>query len=165
MNAKLKKILAILIVSVILSTVMAYAAPGDNNDPLVTLSYITDVLMPELESQIAKKVNSEVKSAISNVETGTGASSSDGFALVNLKSNYSIIGDEGTELVVRSGLGKIIATSQGGVADLTSGVDLANGADAPLNHHLLIPRSDKRGITFSTDAIVLVKGTYSVSKN
>ncbi len=164
MNAKVKKILAILIVSAILSTVMAYAAPGDNNDPLVTLSYITDVLMPELESQISKKVTNEVKSAISNADLGS-ASSSDGFALVNIKSDYSIIGDEGTELVVRSGIGKIVATAQGGVADLTAGVDLASGTDVPLNHHLLIPRSDKRGIKFSSDAIVLVKGTYSVSKN
>ncbi len=164
MNAKLKKILAILIVTAILSTVMAYAAPGDNNDPLVTLSYITDVLMPDLESQISKKVTSEVKSAMSDADDGTGASS-DGFALVNINSDYSIIGDEGTELVVRSGSGKIVATAQGGVADLTAGVDLANGTDAPLNHHLLVPRSDKRGIEFSTNAIVLVKGTYSVSKN
>lgn len=164
MNAKAKKILAIIVVSVILSTVMAYAAPGDNNDPLVTLSYITDVLMPDLESQIAKKVTNEVKSAVSNIQTGTGATS-DSFALVNIKAGYSIIGDEGTELVVRSGAGKIVATSQGGVADLTLGIDLANSADAPLNHHLLVPRSDKRGIEFSSDAIVLVKGTYSVSKN
>ncbi len=164
MNAKLKKVLAILIVSAILSTVMAYAAPGDNNDPLVTLSYITDVLMPELESQISRKVESEVKSAMSDVEAGTGASS-DGFALVNINSDYSIIGDEGTEIVVRSGAGKIVATSQGGVADLTAGVDLADSTDVPLNHHLLIPRSDKRGIKFSSDAIVLVKGTYSVSRN
>ncbi len=164
MNAKLKKILTILIVTAILSTVMAYAAPGDNNDPLVTLSYITDVLLPDLESQISKKVTNEVKSAISNADIGSG-SSSDGFALVNIKSDYSIIGDEGTEFVVRSGTGKIVATSQGGVADLTDGIDLANGTDAPLNHHLLIPRSDKRGIKFSSDAIVLVKGTYSVSKN
>ncbi len=167
MKQKLKTILAAILVCTLASAVMAFAAPGDDGDPLVTLSYITDILLPDIDSRIDKKVNTSVSEAIGNLDVSapTGDAASESFTLVNIKSGYRIIGAEGTELVLRSGEGSIVATAQGGVADLTSGADLANGTPAPLNHHLLTPRSDARGISFTTDAIVLVKGTYTVSKN
>ncbi len=167
MKQKFKMIIAAVLACTLASAIMAVAAPGDDSDPLVTLSYITDVLLPDIDSRIDKKVSTSVNEAVSglDVSTPSGETASESFTLVNIKPGYKIIGAEGTEFVLRAGKGSIVATSQGGVADLTSGSDLANGLDAPLNHHLLIPRSDSRGMTFTTDAIVLVKGTYTVSKN
>ncbi len=154
---KIKTTLIFVVVCLIVSTIISFASPGDNNDPLVTLSYITDVLLPDIDSRIEKEVETNVTEAMADV-------SNTSFVLVNVNANQKIIGDEGTEFVLRSGSGKIVATNQGGVADLTAGSDLPNGTDIPMNHHLLVPRSDSRGMVFTTDAIVLVKGTYTVSK-
>ena len=164
LKKKLKTVLIVTAICALISTVMAYASPGDSNDPLVTLSYITDVLMPDIDSRIEQKVSGAVNSSSTPPSAST-QTSGDSFTLVNVKANYKLIGGEGTEFVLRSGKGIIVATNQGGVADLTAGIDLSNGTPIPVNHHLLSPRNDSRGMKFTSDAIVLVKGAYSVSKD
>lgn len=64
----------------------------------------------------------------------------------------------GTEAVLRSGKGIIVAGSGGGLADLTSGHDLKGGSLVPLNHLLLAPSSDGRGIRAETTVVFLAKG-------
>lgn len=160
MKRKFKSVLIFTAICIVLSTVVAFATPGDNNDPLVTLSYITDVLIPDLDSRIDKEVENKVAEAIQSQPSGESSS----FVLVNVKAGNKIIGGEGTEFILRSGTGNIIATTSGGVADLTDGVDLANGTEVPKNHHMLIPRNDNRGMVFTMDGIVMVKGKYKISK-
>ena len=160
MKRKLKSVLIFTAICVVLSTVVAFATAGDNNDPLVSLSYITDVLIPDLDSRIDREVDAKVAEAIQSRPSGESSS----FVLVNVKAGNKIIGGEGTEFILRSGTGTIISTAQGGVADLTAGVDLANGTEVPKNHHMLIPRNDSRGMVFTMDGIVMVKGTYKISK-
>jgi len=164
-SQKAKAALIFSVVCILISTVIAFAAPGDDSDPLVTLSYITDVLLPDIDSRIDRKVNTAVNEAMQgNSVSNPSAEGGETFVLVNIEKGYSLIGEEGTEMVVRAGSGTVIATSQGGLADLTSGVDLADGSVIPLNHHLLVPRSDSRGLDFDEKAIVLIKGAYKVTK-
>lgn len=154
-----KFMLLVIGVSIIISTIVAFAAPGDSDDPLVTLSYITDTLMPDIEKRIDAKVSEAVASG-GNI-TSSGAT----YSLVNIKANHTVIGGEGTEFILRMGSGTIVATENGGVADLTAGVDLANGTAIPANHMLVAPKDDSRGLKLDRDAIVLIKGTYTVIPN
>ena len=160
MKRKFKSVLIFTAVCIIFSTVVAFATAGDSNDPLITLSYITDVLLPDIDSRINTKIE-----AVSGGTASQPAGESQSFVLVNVDAGSKLIGHAGTELVLRSGTGTIIAGTQGGVADLTAGMDLINGNEVPKNHLLLIPRSDMRGIAFSTNGIVMVKGSYEISKN
>ena len=133
---KKKRIIGFLIVVAIVSaaaTYMVYAQPGAEEDPIVTLSYINEVLKKEMT-----------------------------FKVVEVPSGKSIYGGAGAEMVLRMGKGTIIATEKGGVADLTSGNDLPDGAVVPANHHLLVPLDDGRGLNVSADSLVLVKGTYEI---
>ena len=146
-SKKVKSALVFSLICMIISTVIVFASPGDNNDPLVTLTYITDVLLPDVNARIDRKV----KDARST------------FKLVEVKAGKVLYGDVGTELVLRSGGATIIASkSGGGIADLTSGLDLRKDTYVSLNHHLLIPRTDSRGLYFVEDSIILVKGNYSL---
>lgn len=135
------------------TSIAVIATPGDSNDPIVTLSYINDTVIPQIKEYIDSKITSAP-------QTSTGGGSS--YNLVNVKAGQKIIGSEGTEFVLRMGSGTIVATENGGVADLTSGVDLQNGSAVPANHNLLSPKNDSRGIHMSTDGIILIKGTYTV---
>lgn len=146
----------IIIILATLTAVTAIATPGDGNDPIVTLSYINDTVIPQLKEYVDNKFSSA-----SQQNTASGSSSSS-YNLVNVKSGQKIIGGEGTEFVLRMGSATIIATENGGVADLTSGLDLQNGSAVPANHNLLSPKNDSRGIHMSTDGIILIKGTYTV---
>ena len=148
MKISKKAILIFSIICILMSSAIVLASPGDSSDPLVTLTYITDVLLPDVDARIERKVN-EVQSAT--------------FKLINVDAGDVIYGEMGTELMVRSGGATIIAGKNGGgIADLTSGSDLAGDTYVSLNHHLLIPRSDSRGLYFVTVSIIMVKGKYSL---
>ena len=148
MKISKKAILIFSIICILMSSAIVLASPGDSSDPLVTLTYITDVLLPDVDARIERKVN-EVQSAT--------------FKLINVDAGDVIYGEMGTELMVRSGGATIIAGKNGGgIADLTSGSDLAGDTYVRLNHHLLIPRSDSRGLYFVADSIIMVKGKYSL---
>lgn len=145
------KIKRVLIVLMVLAGVLAvtggvqmFADPGDESDPLVTLSYIEDVLMARIEALV-----------------GT-AKTESAFQVVDLKQGDVLLCDAGTELVLRMGAATVIATEKGGLANVTAGYDLANGTAAPSNSHLIVPLGDGRGLVANTDAIVLIKGGYTI---
>ena len=148
MKISKKAILIFSIICILMSSAIVLASPGDSSDPLVTLTYITEVLQQDVDARIERKVN-EVQSST--------------FKLINVDAGDVIYGEMGTELMVRSGGATIIAGKNGGgIADLTSGSDLTGDTYVSLNHHLLIPRSDSRGLYFVTDSIIMVKGKYSL---
>jgi|YelNatPaOPRAMG01_1025707.scaffolds.fasta_scaffold00751_29 hypothetical protein len=107
--------------------------PGSADDPLITKSYLDQFLIPQV---------------------------------LELKAGQAIIGQAGTQFVVRVGSTYCLAdpaTTKGGIADLTGGVDIKHMEPVPLNHHLVIPRSDGRGLLAQTDVVLLVWGQYQIS--
>lgn len=81
---------------------------------------------------------------------------------VQLAAGQTLIGGEGTEIILRSGIATAIDNGANGVSDITAGVDLMTGADVGLNHLLLIPRNDGRGIAAVTEIWVMIRGSYTV---
>lgn len=141
----MKKIITALVVviSVFAVTVAVAAAadtPGSESDPVVTKSYV--------DSQIA-----QVKSS---------GGSSDSYKAVQLTAGQKLIGNEGTEVILRSGEASAIDNGANGVSDLTGATDLMTGQAVAQNHLLLIPRSDGRGILASTEVWVMVRGGYTI---
>ncbi|MGI6574685.1 MAG: hypothetical protein ACOX3A_02255 [bacterium] len=82
--------------------------------------------------------------------------------VVELIAGQSLLADGGTELILRGGQAEAITSPLGGLADLTGGKDLAQGARIPANHLLLVPRDDGRGVFAVTDIILLVRGGYEI---
>ncbi|OQB13234.1 MAG: hypothetical protein BWY15_01864 [Firmicutes bacterium ADurb.Bin193] len=139
----MKKILisAMLVGIIGFGTGVMLAAPGDESDPVVTLSYIESVLMPSVTKQIEQ---------------------SQAFQVVNVGQDKRVICEAGTELVLRMGKATVISSEKGGLADITSGVDLQNGSAVPLNSLLIVPLSDGRGVVTQSDVILMIKGKYTV---
>ena len=123
------------------------ANPGSEEDPLVSMSYINDVLMPQVRSYVDSK---------------TATAGGESYELVNLKKGQTVIGTQSTEFILRMGSATIVATDKGGVADVTAGIDLSNGTPMPANHLLIVPFDDWRGVSMQTDGIVMIKGSYSI---
>lgn len=118
-------------------TYMGSAQPGSADDPVVTLSYIEQVLTPRLDAQQS-------------------------FQVVAVNNGQVLEGADGTELIMRMGKATVISTDKGGIADVTSGTDLWNGSAVPANHHLIIPLGDGRGVQPSEDCLFMVKGKYEI---
>lgn len=84
------------------------------------------------------------------------------FEVVRVPKGSVILGESGTEMVLRGGKATAVVSAMGGVLDATDGVDLWQDAQVPPNHLLVIPVSDGRGLTAQADLILIVKGPYTV---
>ncbi|QAT42575.1 hypothetical protein [Aminipila luticellarii] len=84
------------------------------------------------------------------------------YSPISLTAGQKLIGGEGTEIILRSGEATAIDNGANGVSDLTAGTDLTTGSQVAVNHLLLVPRNDDRGITATTDIWVMIRGTYTI---
>ena len=150
MKSSSQFILAIVLLSIVLGSTMVFSEPGSEDDPLVTLSYFNRE-MDKLKSYIDSKIP---------VEGGVEASNK--LEVVELESGQTLIGDGGTEIILRGGKATIIAGELGGLSDITDGKDLKMGELIPANHLLIIPRNDGRGAYVVENAIFLVRGDYKI---
>lgn len=142
-----KKMCVILIATILVSVCLPGMAanPGSNEDPLVSLSYVNEVLMPQLRSYVDSKATAS---------SGT-------FKLVEVKKGQTVIGSMSTQFILRTGSATAVATAKGGIADVTAGRDLPLYTPIPLNHLLIVPYEDWRGVEMVTDGILLINGPYS----
>ncbi|MBR5155867.1 MAG: hypothetical protein IKW62_05255 [Clostridia bacterium] len=150
--SKTKIVAAVLCLASAFTVVLA--EPGGTDDPLISKSYIENVLMPQIKEYVETK--------ISQVNSGGGTQTASSFKVVNMTSGQKLICDAGAELILRMGSADIIATEKGGLADTTAGFDLANGTQMPSNHLLIVPVADGRGMVAKNDVIVMVKGGYTI---
>ncbi len=82
---------------------------------------------------------------------------------IQLTAGQKLIGKEGTEIILRSGEATAIDNGANGISDITAGTDLMTGMQVALNHLLLVPRDDGRGITAVTDIWVMIRGDYEIN--
>ncbi len=152
------KVIAIMTMCLIaVGSFSVFSEPGGTDDPVVSKSYIVDKVVPELKAYVDERLG--LASA-----DGTVDSRPDSYIVVSMSPGQKLIGEAGTELILRMGKGKIIATQKGGLADTTIGYDLADGLDMPSNHLLIVPVADGRGFEALTDVLVMVRGGYSIKK-
>lgn len=132
--------------------------PGSLDDPVVTKSYV--------DEQIYK-----LAQFVEGLDPNTSGQQTSGTIPViveELTSGDVLIGKSGTEIIVRSGTVLTYGAGSNGIPDLTGGLDIAIGKVVPLNHQLLIPRDDGRGIKVSNyskgNSHVMIRGEYQIIK-
>lgn len=84
------------------------------------------------------------------------------FQVVSVPKNSILVGEGGTEIVLRGGQAAAVASVNGGILDVSDGVDVADGVVIKPNHLLVVPRTDGRGVLAKTDLILMVKGPSSI---
>ncbi|WNS42650.1 hypothetical protein [Paenibacillus sp. MMS20-IR301] len=151
--------------------------PGTADDPVVTKSYVDQQIQKVLQGGGTVSTPTQAPSATTapaataaptsapTQSGGSSGSTSNAVEIVDVKPGQTLIAGAGAEFIVRAGKAVIYSQDSNGVADLTDGVDLANGLAAPSNHLLSFPR-DGRGITVqegqTLGLVVMVRGTYTL---
>ena len=143
------------------------------NDPLVSLSYINEVVTPKYEEKITE-LNSQIASLnetvtalntslaqatekITALESKLAEQPTDsalgGYEVVHLTKGSKLLADSPCEIIPINGLNNI-----------TDGTELLNAVDVPLFNCLIVPRGgDGRGIQVTSDeAYVMVRGDYQI---
>ena len=139
-----------------------YAAKGDagsSNDPLVTKSYV-DSKVTQLQKTV--EVQASMIDLLTQEINNMSKEESSSYEVVTVPAGQSIVGKQGTEIIVRSGNGQVLASDGGGLQDMTEGTDLLGGSEIPKYHLVIIPREDGRGIYATKDLIVMVRGGYNI---
>jgi hypothetical protein len=144
------------------------AIPGSEEDPLVTAGWVEArlrTLKAELSGLKTEGGNGPRGDAEGQPPSGQVVmvpSPAPVYEVAVLQPGARFLAGHGTEFILRSGRAVTIAADSGGVADLTSGVDLENKEAIPRNHLLLSPKDDGRGAVAETEVIFLIRGKYNV---
>lgn len=117
--------------------IAAAPEPGSSADPVVTKSYVDQAMK-----------NASVPNAVLEVNAGD-----------------TLVGYQGTEMIVREGANTAVAYSpnSSGLSDLTGGADILSGQAIQPNHLILFPRSDGRAIKITGHTYVIIMGAYTKS--
>ena len=127
---------------------------GSSSDPLVPVSYVEGRLTDyyqEFDDRLKVLENQEVTSG-ANLE----------YEVVEVFKGQIITLQKNTLFILRAGEGVAIGGTGGGLSDLTTGIDLKTNDVLELNHNLLIPQSDGRGVKMLTHGYVMISGKYSI---
>lgn len=124
--------------------------PGSVNDPLVTKSYVDEV--------VQKLVRQEIKG-----HTGAGAGAE--LEVVQIRAGQVLYAGAGTEVIVRNGRTIAVSDGKNGIPDVTQGADIMAGQEIQTNHLLIFP-TEGRGIkpheSTTGTVYVMVRGDYLI---
>ena len=158
-------IVILLLLAMLTICVSADGEYSSKDDPLVSLSYVNDVLGPEIMAQVMAKVEAEYVK-ISDVSTLSAGQ----YTYLTLSKGQTLMAQSCCELIVLDGSASAVITSAfnisagAGISDLTAGKVAINGTVVANNSYLIIPKADGRGITVTSDsANILVRGEYNIT--
>ncbi|MFI3115770.1 MAG: hypothetical protein R3Y12_06505 [Clostridia bacterium] len=175
-------IITVLMITLLLSSYVAFASEyGSKDDPLVSLSYIKEILLPqtlnsvdelvmerteEYVSQLDEKMEtfeSEFNAVASNSEfvqkvAENITNNQNAVALVTVSSGQTLRFNSGTEILLRTGTANF--TTGEGVVNITTGT--TNQTAIAVNN-MYIAVDDLRSLTASSDCTIMVFGAYTLS--
>lgn len=169
-----KKRLGLLVLSLALALALAVTAlaAGGEEDPLVTLSYLSQTVMPQIlkdvETQTAKRqeeLAQEFTAQIDQYKEDTSALNNGGsanYTLVTLTSGQTMALEVGCELLLRVGSATVNAATSPALIDTTDGGTINSGT-ALTQNHLYMATIPDRTLTPAADTVkLLVRGGYTV---
>lgn len=176
-NFKRRALPALLALTLLLGTGAAVASGGDKNDPLVTLSYLEDTVIPEILAKLTtstKSVNKDLKADLAAqidiyesdmkqlLKSGSEVGS-DTYVLVTLSAGQTMALDVGCEMMLRVGSVTVNAATAPALIDITTGGTITSGASLEKNH-LYMSTIPDRTLTPTTDTVkLLVRGGYTIA--
>lgn len=171
---KHKLTVALAAVAISSGLIVAYAdapqssvMPGSVDDPIITKSYFDQHISEKIAEELSKLQGgapAATPDQSSHPEKPSSSSSASELIVIQLENGQTLYGEAGTEIIVRSGQ-TVAVSKDDGLADVTSGKDIAAGGKIELNHLLIVPR-DGRGIKPDAknkqEIFVMVRGNYKV---
>ena len=167
------------------TAVVSYAYDGAA-DPVISLSYLRLFKQQEIDPQIAQlnetitnlnnqitQLNSQLSTAQSTLKQMQSAvkqlqeqpePKEQGYEVIEVMFGSKVIAKSPCDIMLSSGTA--VAVSQydsQGLSDYTVGAEVMNGESITINHMMLIPRGDGRGILItSANAFIMIRGEYAI---
>jgi len=174
MRQRIKLVCVIFAVTAVIIGGAVALAAGSVNDPLVTLSFLTDVFKPQIEQKVdetvaanEEKLKADVNAAISDWEKelesfqieDTGSSA---FKVVTMSKGQVLTGSVGCEVMLRVGSATCVSSEAPGLIDCTD-AGILNDGKPLIKNHLYMVTIESRGVKATAETVkVLVRGPYAV---
>jgi len=175
---KRKFAISLVVVAAILlisgTSILATASPGTTQDPVVTLSYLTNIFRPAVmndvrnaEQEMIRQFDTRIAELESRIQaSGAGQAAvgpADRFHVVTLNRNQTLSASVGTEIMLRVGTANAYGASAPALVNYTTGATLAAGSALTTNHMYLVT-IEGNGVRATADTVrVLVRGVYTIS--
>lgn len=173
-------LICLIIVAMTITSVFAYST---EDDPLITLSYLNEIVIPALKQEFTELfTNDNTNNEDTNTEANNNQENTDitpdvtaeeidltgigTYDLLELKEGQKVLVNSAVEIIVRPG-SKVTCVSpfpSQGIADITNGNEILNDQEIPINAYCILPRGDDgRGfLVHSKDAYIMIRGEYTV---
>ncbi len=178
---KFLKICAGIVLSALIIIPLAFSAVSYSaeNDPLVTLSYLTEIILPQMKKDVSAEIDKKIAQSADviniittpdeNADENSGSeehSPLGTFTLLELENGKCVYTNSVLEFIVRPGssVSAISPFPEQGIADITNAVEYLDGDEIKINSYCLIPRgNDGRGIRVNNElSYILVRGDYYI---
>lgn len=151
-----------------LGTGVALAAgAGSESDPLVTLSYLNETVLPKLVQDVqasADQRQAELTQQFNQIAQGSsGGTGSASYTVVTLSAGQRLNLNLGAEVMLRVGSAAAGAAVNPALVDITTGGELNSGGALVQNHLYMATMTDHYITAGSGTVRVLVRGGYSVA--
>jgi hypothetical protein len=158
------------------ASILAATTLGTQQDPLVTLSYLTSQFKPQLlsevgtsidaaEASMAPELESKIAGFRSEIDAKLSSASSKeatSFTLVTLSKNQTVSCGIGTELLLRVGTATA-AGSTPALVDTTTASSLTGGTALTANHMYMVTIEGNGLKATAATVKVLIRGTYTIA--
>ncbi|MBQ5813221.1 MAG: hypothetical protein IIW34_03630 [Clostridia bacterium] len=179
-------LLSFLIIALTATGILAAAAYGTEEDPLVAASYIEEVVIPDLEDDIddaiadkEEELRNEIEDRLSELSAGgvfsdelveevaqraselavSGTVSS--WNVIKVPSGKTLVGEVGCQIMLRLGGASCVSSGSTGLINMSDGTVLGSGGALKTNN-LYMATIAGRGFKAVGDATVLVRGGYTI---
>ena len=170
----------LLALTLLLGTGAALASGGGKSDPLVTLSYLTDIALPDLlddlsdlteligdklRDDLADQIDEyeeEMQALVSAADTA-GTSGSETYTLVTLTDGQTLAPEVGCELMLRVGSISVTAATSPALIDMTTGDTINSGTSLTKNHLYMATIPDRVLGPVSGTVKLLARGSFTVA--
>lgn len=143
------------------ATVWVFAA-GTADDPLVSLSYLTEVFTSMVDGKVEERLDASDTELLASVETdGSSTAAAPNWTEIRLKKGDVLRGVTGTNVLVLAGGAQVIYES-GAVVDVTTGAVLESGAALAADHRYIVAEDTTATfVVTSKTAVVNYQGEYA----
>ena len=149
-------------------------AAGDKNDPLISLSYLTKTVIPEILEQVDEKAEEyqtqllkdfnkaidQYKGEMQQEQKENAKSAT--YQAVVLTQGQKIVLAAGGEILLRAGTVTVSAAESSALVDMSGGSTLNTGESLEENHLYAAVQSECVVTADSADVTVLVRGEYQL---
>ena len=159
-----RKIALMLPLCILLAVTVWAVAAGDADDPLLSLSYLTETFAKKLNREIEDRLDESDEELLETLEEGgpvVAAAST--WQETRLKRGDVLFGNTGTNVLMLAGAAQVFYDS-GAVVDVSAGIEVPSGTMLAANHRYMVAEDTSASFVVTSKTAVLdYQGSYSFS--